>query len=70
MGCGTAGFTAALSIYQLTQHGVRPEHGAVLVSGATGGAGGIAVTILAKLGYSVVAVNGKGVSARDGGSSI
>lgn len=59
MGYGTAGFTAALSIYQLTQHGVRPEHGEVLVSGATGGVGGIAVAILSKLGYSVVAVNGK-----------
>ena len=59
MGYGTAGLTAALSIYQMTWHGVRPEHGEVLVSGATGGVGGIAVTILAKLGYSVVAVNGK-----------
>jgi putative YhdH/YhfP family quinone oxidoreductase len=55
---GTAGFTAALSVYQLTTHGVLPEHGEVLVSGATGGVGGIAVSILAKLGYTVVAVNG------------
>jgi putative YhdH/YhfP family quinone oxidoreductase len=56
---GTAGFTAALSVYQLTVHGsILPEHGEVLVSGATGGVGGIAVAILSKLGYSVAAVNG------------
>ena len=55
---GTAGFTAALSVLQLINHGVKPEHGEVLVSGATGGVGGIAVSILAKLGYTVVAVNG------------
>ena len=56
---GTAGFTAALSVYQLTKHGVLPEHGEVLVTGATGGVGSIAVAILAKLGYRVAAVNGK-----------
>ena len=56
---GTAGFTAALSVYQLTVHGgILPEHGEVLVSGATGGVGSIAVAILSKLGYTVVAVNG------------
>ncbi len=55
---GTAGFTAALSVYQLTQHNVLPENGDILVSGATGGVGGIAVSILSKMGYSVVAVNG------------
>lgn len=55
---GTAGFTAALSVYQLMQHDVLPEHGQILVSGATGGVGGIAVSILSKMGYSVVAVNG------------
>jgi putative YhdH/YhfP family quinone oxidoreductase len=58
MSYGTAGFTAALSVYQLTGHGVLPEHGEILVSGATGGVGSIAVSILAKLGYTVVAVNG------------
>lgn len=58
MCCGTAGFTAALSVYQLTTHGVLPKHGEVLVSGATGGVGSIAVSILAKLGYTVAAVNG------------
>ena len=55
---GTAGFTAALSVYQLTSHNIQPEHGEILVSGATGGVGSIAVAILSKIGFSVVAVNG------------
>jgi putative YhdH/YhfP family quinone oxidoreductase len=56
---GTAGFTAALSVFKLTvQGGILPEHGEVLVSGATGGVGGIAVAVLSKLGYKVAAVNG------------
>jgi putative YhdH/YhfP family quinone oxidoreductase len=55
---GTAGFTAALSIYQLESHGITPDAGEVLVSGATGGVGGIAVSILAQTGYRVTAVNG------------
>ena len=61
---GTAGFTAALSVFKLTEFGVRPQNGEVLVSGATGGVGGIAVAILTKLGYPVAAVNGK-VDAAD-----
>lgn len=56
---GTAGFTAGLSVFQLIEHGVSPEAGEVLVSGATGGVGGIAVAILARLGYTVAAVNGQ-----------
>lgn len=55
---GTAGFTAALSIYQLESHRLTPDMGQVLVSGATGGVGSIAVSILAKMGYRVTAVNG------------
>ncbi len=55
---GTAGFTAALSVWRMVGNGVQPEHGDVLVSGATGGVGSIAVSILAKSGYRVVAVNG------------
>ena len=55
---GTAGFTAALSVYQLTSHNIQPEHGEILVSGATGGVGSIAVAILSKIGFEVVAVNG------------
>ncbi len=55
---GTAGFTAALSVWRMIDNGVKPEHGDILVSGATGGVGSIAVSILAKSGYGVVAVNG------------
>ncbi|MBF0709488.1 acryloyl-CoA reductase [Alkalihalobacillus hwajinpoensis] len=56
---GTAGFTAALSVYQLEQAGVTPEKGPVLVTGATGGVGSMAVAILAKKGYEVAASTGK-----------
>ncbi len=55
---GTAGFTAALSAWRMIENGVQSEDGDVLVSGATGGVGSIAVSILAKSGYRVVAVNG------------
>ena len=55
---GTAGFTAALSVYRLVNYGITPDMGRVLVSGATGGVGSIAVSIFAKAGYEVVAVNG------------
>jgi acrylyl-CoA reductase (NADPH) len=56
---GTAGFTAALSIRALQEHGVLPETGEVLVTGATGGVGSFAVALLSTLGYSVVAGTGK-----------
>jgi acrylyl-CoA reductase (NADPH) len=56
---GTAGFTAALSVHQLESNGITPEHGKVLVTGATGGVGSIATAILAKRGYHVVASTGK-----------
>lgn len=55
---GTAGFTAALSVFRLVDYGIAPDMGRVLVSGATGGLGSIAVSILAKAGYDVVGVNG------------
>jgi acrylyl-CoA reductase (NADPH) len=55
---GTAGFTAALSVYKLTGNGVTPEQGEVLVTGAPGGVGSIALSILIKTGFQVVAVNG------------
>lgn len=55
---GTAGFTAALSVYQLVEHGITPDKGKILVSGATGGVGSIAVSILAKMGFTVAAING------------
>lgn len=56
---GTAGFTAALSVQRLEEHDVRPEKGPVLVTGATGGVGSLAVAMLAKRGYHVVASTGK-----------
>jgi len=56
---GTAGFTAGLSVHRLLQHGVAPGQGPLLVTGATGGVGSIAVAILARAGFEVVAVTGK-----------
>jgi acrylyl-CoA reductase (NADPH) len=56
---GTAGFTAALSVQRLEDNGLEPDQGPVLVAGATGGVGSIAVNILAKRGYAVVASTGK-----------
>jgi acrylyl-CoA reductase (NADPH) len=56
---GTAGFTAAMSVHMLERLGVNQERGAILVTGATGGVGSIAVAMLAKLGYTVVASTGK-----------
>jgi acrylyl-CoA reductase (NADPH) len=56
---GTAGFTAALSVQSLQAHGVTPDQGEILVTGATGGVGSIAVGILARDGYPVVAATGK-----------
>jgi acrylyl-CoA reductase (NADPH) len=55
---GTAGFTAGLSVMKLTQTGLLPQDGEVLVTGATGGVGSIAMRIMAKLGYQVVAAAG------------
>ena len=59
MTIGTAGFTAALSVLALEEHGLAPESGDVLVTGATGGVGSVAVSILAGRGYRVTAVTGK-----------
>lgn len=56
---GTAGFTAALAIRRMEENGLTPDHGPVLVTGATGGVGSIAVAILAKRGYTVSASTGK-----------
>lgn len=59
MGIGTAGYTAMLCVMALERHGVTPESGEVLVTGAAGGVGSVAVAILAKLGYTVAAVTGR-----------
>ena len=59
MSWGTAGFTAALSVQKLERNGINPDFGPVVVTGATGGVGSVAVAILAKLGYEVLAVTGK-----------
>ena len=59
MALGTAGFTAALSIHRLEQNDLRPENGKVIVTGATGGVGSLAVQMMAQLGYHVVALTGK-----------
>ncbi|WP_409343287.1 NADPH:quinone oxidoreductase family protein [Paenibacillus sp. MBLB4367] len=59
MALGTAGLTAALSIHRLEQNGLRPDQGPVLVTGATGGVGSLAVSMLAGLGYEVAASTGK-----------
>lgn len=56
---GTAGFTAGMSVEALGRHDIAPDRGEVVVTGATGGVGTLAVKILAKLGYTVVAVSGK-----------
>lgn len=56
---GTAGLTAGMCVQALLEQGLQPEQGAVLVSGATGGVGSVAVAILAKLGFQVTASTGK-----------
>jgi acrylyl-CoA reductase (NADPH) len=63
MAIGTAGFTAMLCVLALEQHGITPERGEVLVTGANGGVGGVAIALLAKLGYRVVAVTGRPAEA-------
>jgi NADPH2:quinone reductase len=59
MAIGTAGFTAALSIVELERNGLTPASGPVIVTGATGGVGSLAVSALARLGYAVTALTGK-----------
>lgn len=59
MAIGTAGYTAMLCVMALEEQGVKPEDGEIIVSGASGGVGSVAVSVLAKLGYTVVALTGK-----------
>ncbi|WP_417703150.1 MDR family oxidoreductase [Rheinheimera aquimaris] len=64
MAIGTAGYTAMLCVMALEKHGVKPDSGEVLVTGANGGVGSYAIAILAKLGYSVVAATGRMAEAQ------
>jgi acrylyl-CoA reductase (NADPH) len=59
MAVGTAGFTAIMAVMALEEHGLTPEKGEVLVTGAAGGVGSVAVTLLHRLGYQVAAVTGR-----------
>lgn len=59
MAYGSAGLTAGFCILKLQEHGIIPDQGEILVTGATGGVGSFAVAMLAKIGYQVVAVTGK-----------
>lgn len=59
MALGTAGYTAALAVVRMQANGLKPDAGPVIVSGATGGVGSIAIDILARLGYRVTALTGK-----------
>ena len=59
MAIGTAGYTAMLCVLALEDHGVTPASGEVLVTGATGGVGSVAIALLGRLGYTVVAATGK-----------
>lgn len=63
MALGTAGFTAALAIHRLQQNELTPDKGRVIVTGATGGVGSLAVQMLAQLGFHVVALTGKAAEA-------
>ncbi len=59
MAIGTAGYTAMLCVIALERRGVTPEQGEILVTGAAGGVGSVAIALLAKFGYTVVAVSGR-----------
>ena len=73
MGIGTAGFTAMLAIMALEEHGLTPDKGEVLVTGAAGGVGSVAVALLAAKGYTVAASTGRAEThdyLKDLGASI
>jgi acrylyl-CoA reductase (NADPH) len=59
MAIGTAGYTAMLAVMALERHGLKPSSGAILVTGAAGGVGSVAIALLAKLGFNVVASTGR-----------
>jgi acrylyl-CoA reductase (NADPH) len=59
MAIGTAGYTAMLSVMALERHGIAPDRGAVVVTGAAGGVGSVAISLLSRLGYHVIASTGR-----------
>lgn len=59
MAIGTAGYTAQLAVLAIEKHGVKPEHGPAVVTGAAGGVGSIAIALLSKLGWTVIASTGR-----------
>ncbi|WP_298240001.1 MDR family oxidoreductase [uncultured Bradyrhizobium sp.] len=63
MAIGTAGFTAMLSVLALEKHGLSPKSGPVVVTGAAGGVGSVAIAVLSKLGYHVIASTGRAAEA-------
>ena len=63
MAIGTAGYTASLSVDALVNHGVTPDRGEILVTGATGGLGSVAIALLATAGFTVAAATGKASAA-------
>jgi acrylyl-CoA reductase (NADPH) len=63
MAVGTAGYTAMLCVMALERHGITPERGPVVVTGAAGGVGSVAISILSKLGYHVIASTGRSAEA-------
>ena len=63
MAIGTAGYTAMLCVLALEKHGIKPADGEILVTGANGGVGSVAIALLAKLGYKVVASTGRPAEA-------
>ncbi len=63
MAIGTAGYTAMLAILALERHGLSPDRGAAIVTGAAGGVGSVAIVLLAKLGWTVIASTGRATEA-------
>jgi acrylyl-CoA reductase (NADPH) len=63
MAIGTAGYTAMLCVLALERHGIRPGDGDILVTGANGGVGSVAIALLARLGYRIVAATGRAAEA-------
>src|ERR1700737_3527367 len=59
MAIGTAGYTAMLSVLALEKQGLTPKHGPIVVTGAAGGVGSVAIAVLSKLGYHVIASTGR-----------